>query len=174
MSDYAFTTVWRTRAPLEAVWQEIFDTESWPSWWKGVEKVIKLREGDADGLGSVHRYTWKSRLPYRLTFDMETVKIEAPRFLEGVAVGELVGRGCWRLWTEGDETIIRYDWIVSTTKRWMNALAVVARPLFRWNHDVVMRWGAAGLSERLGVPVIDMGHGGTAGRAFLAALDDLG
>ncbi|MER3438860.1 MAG: polyketide cyclase, partial [Chloroflexota bacterium] len=149
MSDYAFTTVWRTRAPLEAVWQEIYDTEAWPSWWKGVEQVITLREGEADGLGSVYRYTWKSKLPYRLTFDMEIVTIEPPRCLEGVATGELVGRGCWHLWTEGDETIVRYDWIISTTKRWMNTLAVVARPLFRWNHDVVMGWGAEGLSQRL-------------------------
>ncbi len=155
MSDYAFTTIWRTRAPIEAVWQEIYATEAWPLWWKGVEEVVKLREGDANGVGAVHRYTWKSKLPYRLTFEMETVTIEQPARLEGVAAGELVGRGQWRLWTDEEETIVRYDWVVSTTKRWMNALAVVARPLFRWNHDVVMRWGAEGLSRRLGVPVID-------------------
>lgn len=154
MSTYAFTTIWRTRAPIEAVWQEIYATEAWPLWWKGVEEVVKLREGDANGVGAVHRYTWKSKLPYRLTFAMETVRIEQPACLEGVAAGELVGRGQWHLWTEEEDTVVRYDWVVATTKRWMNALAVVARPLFRWNHDVVMRWGAEGLSRRLGVPVV--------------------
>ena len=33
----------------------------------------------------------------------------------------------------------------------MNLLAPVARPLFKWNHDVVMNWGAEGLAKRLGV-----------------------
>lgn len=160
MSNYAFTTIWRTRAPIEAVWQEIYATEAWPLWWKGVEEVVKLREGDGNGVGAIHRYTWKSKLPYRLTFAMETVRIEQPACLEGVAAGELAGRGQWHLWTEGEETVVRYDWVVNTTKRWMNALAVVARPLFRWNHDVVMRWGAEGLSQRLGVPVIDASEAG--------------
>jgi hypothetical protein len=33
----------------------------------------------------------------------------------------------------------------------MNLLAPLARPIFRWNHDVVMDWGADGLARRLGV-----------------------
>lgn len=35
----------------------------------------------------------------------------------------------------------------------MNALALLARPVFCWNHDAIMRWGAEGLSRRLNVPV---------------------
>jgi hypothetical protein len=31
----------------------------------------------------------------------------------------------------------------------MNRLAPLARPLFAWNHDVVMRQGAAGLARLL-------------------------
>ena len=44
-----------------------------------------------------------------------------------------------------------YDWNVATTKAWMNLLAPVARPVFKWNHDVVMGWGAEGISKKLGV-----------------------
>jgi len=33
----------------------------------------------------------------------------------------------------------------------MNYLAPIARPLFKWNHDVVMGWGSEGLARRLGV-----------------------
>jgi hypothetical protein len=36
----------------------------------------------------------------------------------------------------------------------MNLLAPIARPLFEWNHNVVMSWGAEGLEKRLGVSVI--------------------
>ena len=112
-----------------------------------------MRKGDERGVGSIHRYTWKSKLPYRLSFDMETVRIEPPLLLEGVAIGELQGRGLWQLSTEGNETIVRYDWNVETTKRWMNFLAPIARPLFEWNHNVVMNWGAEGLKKRLGANV---------------------
>jgi hypothetical protein len=35
----------------------------------------------------------------------------------------------------------------------MNLLAPIARPLFKWNHNVVMSWGAKGLEERLGATV---------------------
>jgi hypothetical protein len=84
---------------------------------------------------------------------MQTVRVEPPLLLEGVAIGELQGRGLWRLSSDGDDTIVRYDWNVETTKRWMNLLTPIARPLFEWNHNVVMGWGAQGLAQRLGVSV---------------------
>ena len=36
----------------------------------------------------------------------------------------------------------------------MNRLAPVARPLFAWNHDVVMRRGAEGLARLLGAQLL--------------------
>jgi hypothetical protein len=117
--------------------------------------VVETRKGDQSGVGSIQRYTWKSKLPYRLSFDMETNRIEPPLLLEGIATGELQGRGLWQLSTEGRETIVRYDWKVETTKRWMNLLAPLARPLFEWNHNVVMSWGAKGLAQRLGAGVVE-------------------
>ena len=155
MKTYKFVTIWRVKALIESVWKEIYHSEDWPNWWKGVENVVELRKGDDRGVGSLHRYTWKSKLPYKLSFDMETVRIEPPLLLEGVARGELQGCGLWQLTTHGNETIVRYDWNVETTKRWMNLLASLARPLFKWNHNVVMSWGAKGLEERLGATVIE-------------------
>ena len=154
MKAYEFVTVWRVKAPRERIWNEIYRSDEWPAWWKGVESVVEVRDGDEKGVGSVRRYTWKSKLPYRLSFDMQTIRIEPPLLLEGVAMGELQGRGLWQLSGEGSETIVRYDWKVETTKRWMNLLSPIARPLFEWNHNVVMNWGAEGLGKRLGVTVI--------------------
>ena len=54
----------------------IFHPERWPEWWRGVEKVEKIKDGDANHVGAVHRYTWKSKLPYRLIFEMETTRVE--------------------------------------------------------------------------------------------------
>ena len=160
MKDYEFVTIWRVKAPLETVWNEIYHSDLWPDWWKGVESGELVRKGDESGVGSVHRYTWKSKLPYRLSFEMQAVRVEPPVLLEGIAAGELAGRGVWQLSFENDETIARYDWKVETTKRWMNLLAPVARPVFKWNHDVVMGWGAQGLAKRLGVSVVEVKEDG--------------
>ncbi len=154
MKTYNFITIWRVKAPIESVWNEIYHATNGPTWWKGVESVSEISKGDEIGLGSIHRYTWKSKLPYRLSFEMQTIRIEPPLLLEGIATGELQGRGQWRLSTEAGETIVRYDWSVKTTKRWMILLAPLARPLFEWNHDVVMNWGAKGLGERLRASVV--------------------
>jgi len=153
MSDYAFVTRWSVQAPLEKVWDLISHAEQWPGWWPGVEKVELLEPGTDGEVGSLRRFTWKSKLPYRLTFDMRTTHVERPHVLEGQALGELDGTGRWELRQEGDWTRVRYDWRVATTKAWMNLLAPVARPLFAWNHDVVMRWGGEGLARRLGCPM---------------------
>ena len=155
MRAYEFVTIWRVGAPIESVWNEIYHSEEWPKWWKGVESVVELRKGDEGGVGSIHRYTWKSKLPYRLSFEMETIRVEPPLLLEGIARGELQGRGLWQLASEGNETLVRYDWRVETTKQWMNLLAPIARPLFEWNHNVVMSWGAKGLAQRLGASVVE-------------------
>jgi hypothetical protein len=36
-----------------------------------------------------------------------------------------------------------------TTRAWMNALAPAARPVFAWNHHVIMRWGGKGIARLL-------------------------
>ncbi|MFL5884304.1 MAG: SRPBCC family protein [Thermoleophilaceae bacterium] len=153
MADYTFLTTWAVDAPLDAVWDAIHDSGRWPEWWKGVEKVVELEPGDDDGVGGVSRYTWKSRLPYRLEFDMRTTRVERPHLIEGVAQGELAGSGRWRFF-DGRATAVTYEWTVSTTERWMNLVAPIARPLFAWNHDVVMRQGGEGLARRLGARLL--------------------
>jgi hypothetical protein len=151
MPVYRFVTVWRIEAPLEAVWNEILHSESWPKWWKGVEAVEELKRGDRSGSGTIRRFTWKSRLPYRLTFDIRTSRVEPMWLIEGTASGELQGMGTWRFSNDGASTVVRYDWEVRTTKLWMNIIAPLARPIFKWNHDVVMSWGAEGLKRQLGM-----------------------
>ena len=149
MASYKFVTEWRFDAPIAKVWDEISHPERWPEWWKAVESVVTLKTGDADGIGVVRHYTWRGALPYRLKFDMRTTLIEKPVRLEGEATGELHGRGRWTLSPESQSTFVRYDWEVDATKSWMRVLSPLARPLFEWNHDTVMRWGFDGLKRRL-------------------------
>ena len=155
MANYEFVTIWRVKAPQEQVWDLIFHSDKWPTWWRGVERVEQLKDGDANHVGAIFRYTWKSKLPYRLSFDMETTRVDPVSVIEGRAIGELQGMGRWQLSQEGEITTARYDWKVETTKAWMNLLAPIARPFFSWNHDVVMGWGGEGLGKRLGVSLLN-------------------
>ena len=157
MARYEFLTTWCLEAPIERVWDVLYESERWPEWWPGVERVQVLEPGDADRVGELSRYTWKSRLPYRLEFDMRTRRVERPFLVEGAAQGELAGEGRWRLFEGGGATAVTYEWTVETTERWMNALAPLARPIFAWNHDVVMRNGGEGLARRLGVRLLARG-----------------
>src|SRR4030095_14477081 len=154
MADYVFATIWRFKASQEKVWDLIFHSENWPEWWKGVEKVELLQEGNANHIGARHRYTWKSKLHYRLIVEMETTRVEPVSLIEGRAIGELQGVGRWQISSDGETTTVRYDWKVQTTKPWMNLIAPIARPFFSWNHNVVMRWGGEGLAKRLGSRLI--------------------
>lgn len=148
-THYHLTTLWQFDAPLDAVWDAITHPETWPDWWVGAERVIPLAGGDASGVGACQRFTWKGALPYRLTFVSRVTRVEHQRLLEGFVEGELEGVGCWRFARENGRTIVRYDWKVRTTRPWMNLLAPLARPLFRWNHDALMRKGGIGLARHV-------------------------
>ena len=100
MPEYSFLTTWCLEAPRERVWDAIWEAERWPQWWRGVVASEVLSEGDEIGIGQVGRYTWRSRLPYALDFEMTTTRVERPHLLEGEAKGELAGVGRWRLFEE--------------------------------------------------------------------------
>jgi len=154
VAEYRFLTTWLLDAPREPVWDAIYESERWPSWWKGVLEADKLEEGDADGVGQFGRYVWKSKLPYKLEFFVRTTKVEKPYLLEGNAEGELAGTGRWRLFDDGGVTAVLYEWNVRTTRAWMNLLSPIARPIFAVNHDYVMRKGGHGLAKLLGTRLL--------------------
>jgi hypothetical protein len=154
MSRYRFLTLWRLDAPLAAVWDAIYDTDAWPSWWPGVRAVEELVPRGPDGVGGVSRLTFRSSLPYDLVFDMRSVRVVRHRLLEGVASGELAGVGVWRFFRDREATTVFYQWDVETTRAWMNLLAPLARPAFTWNHDRIMAAGGEGLARLLGARLL--------------------
>lgn len=161
MARYRFVTRWKVDTSPERVFDALVRVEEWPGWWRGVERVQRLRDGDERGIGAVHRFTFRSRLPYSLAFEVRTTRVEAPLLLAGEASGELEGVGTWTLRDGDGRTHIEYIWDVRTTRWWMNALAPLARRLFSWNHDRVMDWGRSGLARRLEVAVVSDERGST-------------
>jgi uncharacterized protein YndB with AHSA1/START domain len=154
MNDYRFVTTWCLDAPIGPVFAAIDESARWPEWWKGVRRAELLEDGDDDGVGRLWRFVWRSRLPYELAFDSRVTRREPPFLLEATVAGELAGLGRWRLYEGGTGTAVVYEWNVRTTRPWMNVLEPVARPVFAWNHDVVMRQGGEGLARLLGVKLL--------------------
>lgn len=75
------------------VWDVFSHPDRWPEWWGSLERIVEIRKGDLRGIGALHRYTWKGALPYRLTFDINVLKIRPCTLLEGQASGTVEGRG---------------------------------------------------------------------------------
>jgi uncharacterized protein YndB with AHSA1/START domain len=156
---YEYLTHWRLAAPIERVWQALVEVEQWPCWWPYVRRVQALRTGDADGLGAIHRIVWSSRLPYGFTLDVEGIESQHQRLLRGRATGDLEGEGLWRLLPEADGavTAVSYTWRLDLNTRWMRMAAPLMAPVFRWNHEGVMRGGGEGLARYLDVRLLDGG-----------------
>jgi hypothetical protein len=104
-----------------------------------------------------YRIAWRSRVPYELEFEFTVRELDEPQSMSGVASGELEGTGHWRLFEQDGVTAVTYEWDVRTTRPWMNLLAPVARPVFEYNHNVVMRWGGEGLAQVLGCRLLAAG-----------------
>lgn len=159
MAEFAYVTQWRLEAPIAKVWDAIYHSERWPTWWKNVKNVDEVERGQVDGVGNVRHYVWKGKLPYRIRLAMRTTRVEPLVALEGLASGDVEGAGRWRFSTDGPITAVRYDWTVRTTKLWMNVLAPLARPLIDWNHDGIMQEGGAALARLLNATLIEASHG---------------
>jgi len=144
MTDYRFDSTWMMEAPIDGVFDALRDYETHPSWWQDVRSA-----NSTDRLGVTVRYEIQSPLLYSLSFDVALRRVVRPYLIATRATGDLAGTGEWLLNESDGVTTIRHRWQVATTKPWMNALAPVGRPAFRWAHDRVMEHGARGLADAL-------------------------
>ncbi len=149
MTEYRLVTCWHIAAPLPPVFDAVLDSLHWPEWWPGAHAVTELAAGDQDGIGSLRRYCWKSRLPYSLCFEARTTCVLAQRELAAQIDGDLRGYGRWLFSHRNGVTAVRHEWNVCTTRCWMNLATPFARPLFKANHHALMRQGAEGLARRV-------------------------
>ena len=152
-SHFDLVSQWRIEAPVERVWAALTDPGAWPQWWPYVLGVQTLREGGGDGVGSVRRIDWATRLPYRIQIEVEAVESVRLQRLRARSRGQLDGEGLWLLRAEDGWTDVTYVWRVRVAKRWMRWLSPLLAPVFRWNHDAVMRAGESGLRRYLGDPL---------------------
>lgn len=149
-----FETQWMIAAPIEEVFEIISHPAEYSAWWPSVVVSQLVEEGDADGEGATAAYTIRSPLGYRMAFGLKTIEVERPNRFRGLVRGDLVGTGTHYLDTVPDGTRVRFHWYVSTTRRWMNLLAPVARPAFGYAHRRVMYEGCEAMARTLGAQLL--------------------
>jgi hypothetical protein len=152
-TKYRFQTVWWSPVAIDRIWETLANYGAWPTWWQGIRKVEVLRRGDESGIGTVLRQGWRSWVPYTLVFDLEMLRIESRRLLEGRASGDLEGACKWTFTPVGGGTEIRFDVDVRPGRWWMNLPVPFAPRIVRASFETIMRWGREGLARTLGVPV---------------------
>lgn len=151
--NYRFRTVWWTAAAPEPIWEALADYAAWPTWWRGIQHVEVVRRGDESGVGTVLRQRWRSRVPYTLVLDLEMVRIESRRLLDGRASGDLLGSCAWTLAPANGGTEIHFNVDAGLGRWWMNLPIPFAPRVVRANFETLMNWGRRGLAQRLGMPV---------------------
>lgn len=146
--NYYLCEEWRVAASIERVWTAIRDLEAYPRWWREFVEVKRVNE--VRGVGAVIAVHAKAALPYHMYFTLETVVEERPRLAVVAVRGDLNGEMRWRLEAKGVGTHLIFDESVRTGKLLLNVFAPLFKPLFAWNHRVMMASGERGLRAYLG------------------------
>lgn len=155
-AQYHFLSEYRVAGDVDRVWAALEDVPSWPQWWSWVKKVELVRAATDDtGLGAIYRYSVRTPTGYGFVYQTENVAVEPRRRIDVLSSGEIVGRGRLAIEPRADGDIdLWFAWLVETPKRWMTALAPIARPVFTWNHDHMMDAFGAGLAARSGATLV--------------------
>jgi hypothetical protein len=150
VSGYRFTDDWYVAADPQTARDLLRQVEKWPTWWPSCLSVVPAAPQDPRATGEAARYTFQTRLPYRMSFQADVVR-EEPMALETTVVGRVRGEGRWRLDPVLGGARLHFDWLVDPQVPWMRLLSPVARPVFIWNHASVMAEGARAFAAELGV-----------------------
>ena len=151
-ASYSFLTTWILDAPRGNVWDAIYEIEQWPAWWRGVGASTSSSTATVTGSGRSTGTSGgaSSPIPCASRPDHEH-RAAVPDRGEG---RRRARRHRPLALLRGRETAVTYEWNVHTTRPWMNLLAPIARPVFRWNHNVVMHQGGQGLADLLGARLL--------------------
>lgn len=154
MATYRMVTRWHVPAPRDRVWEALSAADTYPQWWPGFDDAVLVDAGEPDGTGRRVRVRARSRLPYRLQYELVGRLVRRPDVIVVDSTGDLVGTGRMELHEHAGATTATLDWQVSTSRRFMQLLGPLVRPGFVWNHNQLMRRGAAGLARHLGCPPV--------------------
>ena len=127
------------------LWAEIADVERFPTWWPW------LRRFDAVGLepGDRWRCTVQPPLPYSLSFAIAIEEVEPHARVSASVSGEITGTAELTIEPADDGCTARLRSRPAPSSRFLQAVALVARPVVSLGHDWVLDTGARQFRQQL-------------------------
>jgi hypothetical protein len=121
-----------------ALWAEIEAVHQFQRWWPW------LQQFDAGGLAPGERWhcTVQPPLPYTLSFAIAIDEVEVGERVMATVSGEITGAAQLTITPEIDGCTARLTSQLAPASRFLQAIAVVARPVVSLGHDWVLDTGA--------------------------------
>jgi hypothetical protein len=142
-SRYLFTSRWHLPATTKEVYSALVDVAAYPLWWP---QVRSARQVD-DNSGEIR---CRSLLPYDLVFVAHREIEDAEGgILRARLDGDLNGVSQWSIRADGEGSLAVFDEDVTVGNPLVRVAGRFARPVLRYNHDLLMRAGERGLAEYL-------------------------
>lgn len=154
MAHYQFDTEWVLDAPIQVVFDLLHRPDPTADWGPSSVRSTLEVAGDEHGVGRRARYRIRSPLFYSISFVAEIVDVIPLRRVASTVVGDLAGTGTYETTAVREGTKVEFHWHVSTTKRWMNLIEPVARPLFAWAHDRVVGKAILAMARHLDTELV--------------------
>lgn len=155
---YHFLTEMSLSAPPAEVERVLRDVTAWPTWWRWARRVERVNHVPSGTVGARYRNQIRTPMLYGFTYETEIIGVADGR-IRLDATGDLEGMGVFEYESlEAGGAYLRFSWLVQTSRRWMNLVGPLARPVFTWNHDLLMTDFARGLARTSGGEVTSIAH----------------
>ncbi len=151
-NNYHFKEYWNFPGYTpEQVFEVLANATLLPEWWKGVYLEAELLEAYFEPIfGAKARVKARGFFPYKLEFDLESLRLVPGQLVEVKVTGDF--DGIWRATfiDNGEGTKVEIDWRVTVNLPLIRYLSPIFKPFFKWNHNWTTPRGEKGLMAYLG------------------------
>jgi uncharacterized protein YndB with AHSA1/START domain len=137
---------YRFAAEPAELWERIADVSAFPTWWPWLRRF----EAQALEAGEVWHCTVQPPLPYTLSFAVAIGEVEPPARATATISGEIHGTAELTIEAaEGGGCTVRLRSRLAPQSRFLQGIALVARPGVALGHDWVLDTGARQFRRQL-------------------------
>jgi uncharacterized protein YndB with AHSA1/START domain len=137
---------YRFAVPPEALWAEIADVRRFQTWWPWLHRF----DGEGMAAGDVWHCTVQPPLPYTLSFQITIEEVAPTERVSATVTGEITGSAELTLVPDDDGCTARLTSQLAPASRFLQTIALVARPVVSLGHDWVLDTGARQFRRQLG------------------------
>lgn len=128
------------------LWDEVADVQQFPQWWPWLHRF----DARAMERGDVWSCTVQPPLPYSLSFDITIDEVTPRERITARVSGEITGAAQLTIIPDGDGCTARLTSQLAPASRFLQTVALVARPVVSLGHDWVLDTGARQFRRHLG------------------------